>query len=144
MATWFGVFAWAINPAWMAWSAVSLPPSIRWAGAGMLIIACGLVLWTFRSLGKNLTDTVVTRQEHSLVTHGPYRWVRHPLYDSATLLFVAVSLMAANWFIFVTGVVALLLLIVRTRTEETKLVDRFGDGYRAYMERTGRFFPRWT
>jgi protein-S-isoprenylcysteine O-methyltransferase Ste14 len=103
-----------------------------------------LLLWTFRSLGKNLTDTVVTRQEHSLVTHGPYRWVRHPLYDSATLLFVAVSLMAANWFVFVTGVVVLLLLIVRTRTEEAKLVARFGDRYRAYMERTGRFIPRWT
>ena len=74
--------------------------------------------------------------------HGPYRWIRHPLYDSAALLTVAVSLIAANWFLFVTGVVLFGLLIIRTRTEEANLVARFGDSYRTYMERTGRFLPR--
>ena len=106
--------------------------------------ACGLLVWTFRCLGKNLTDTVVTRQEHTLVMQGPYRWVRHPFYDSAALLMVAISLIAANWFLFVTGVVGVLLLIIRTRIEERNLVARFGDGYRAYMEQTGRFLPRLT
>ena len=101
-----------------------------------------LVVWTFRCLGKNLTDTVVTRQEHTLVTRGPYRWVRHPFYDSAALLMVAISLIASNWFLFLTGVVAVSLLIIRTRTEEQKLVARFGDSYRLYMQQTGRFVPR--
>src|SRR6185369_16343518 len=121
---------------------VSLVPWMRWAGVVMLAPACGLMVWTFRSLGKNLTDTVVTRQEHTLVTHGPYRWVRHPLYDTAALFTVAMSLIAANWFLLATGVTALLLLIVRTRTEESKLLARFGDRYRDYMGRTGRFLPR--
>jgi protein-S-isoprenylcysteine O-methyltransferase Ste14 len=57
---------------------------------------------------------------------------------------VAVSLIAANWFLFVTGVVLVFLLIIRTRTEERNLVARFGDSYRAYMERTGRFLPKIT
>ena len=48
-----------------------------------MVTACGLLVWTFRCLGKNLTDTVVTRQEHTLVMQGPYRWVRHPFYDFA-------------------------------------------------------------
>ena len=108
----------------------------------MIAIACGLLVWTLRCLGKNLTDTVVTRQQHTLVMHGPYRWVRHPFYDSAALLAVAVSLIAANWFLFVTGVVLFCLFIIRTRTEEENLVARFGDSYRTYMERTGRFLPR--
>jgi protein-S-isoprenylcysteine O-methyltransferase Ste14 len=55
---------------------------------------------------------------------------------------VAVSLIATNWFLFVTGVVVLCLLVIRTRTEEENLVVRFGDSYRTYMERTGRFLPR--
>jgi protein-S-isoprenylcysteine O-methyltransferase Ste14 len=84
----------------------------------VIATACGLLVWTFRCLGKNLTDTVVTRHTHTLVIHGPYRWVRHPFYDSAALLMVAVSLIAANWFLFVTGVVVVFLLIIRTRTEE--------------------------
>jgi protein-S-isoprenylcysteine O-methyltransferase Ste14 len=105
-------------------------------------MACGLLVWTFRCLGKNLTDTVVTRQTHTLVRHGPYRWIRHPFYDSAALLTLAVSLIAANWFVFVTGLMAFGLLIIRTRKEEENLVARFGDAYQTYMQRTGRFLPR--
>ena len=108
----------------------------------MVVIGCGLLVWTFRSLGTNLTDTVVTRQKHTLVLVGPYRWIRHPLYTSAALLTVAISLIAANWFLCLTGVVVFCLLLVRTRIEEANLVARFGDSYRAYMQRTGRFLPR--
>jgi protein-S-isoprenylcysteine O-methyltransferase Ste14 len=98
----------------------------------------------FHSLGPNLTDTVVTRREHTLVTHGPYRWVRHPFYGVGFLGLLAVTLMTANWFIALTGAVVIALLVHRTRTEEVKLIERFGDEYRAYRERTGAFFPRWT
>ena len=144
LAFWLGVIAWMIDPRWMAWSSLSLPAWLRWTGVGVMATACGLLIWTVRCLGKNLTDTVVTRQEHTLVMQGPYRWVRHPFYDSAALLMVAISLIAANWFLFLTGVVGVLLLIIRTRIEERNLVARFGDGYRAYMEQTGRFLPRLT
>jgi protein-S-isoprenylcysteine O-methyltransferase Ste14 len=75
--------------------------------------------------------------------HGPYRWVRHPFYDCAALLVVAGSLTAANWFLFVNGIVVFSLLVIRTRTEEENLVARFGDSYRAYRERTGRFLPEF-
>jgi protein-S-isoprenylcysteine O-methyltransferase Ste14 len=142
IAFWLELIAWTVDPGWMAWSSVSLPASLRWTGVGLIAIACGLLVWTFRCLGKNLTDTVVTRQKHTLVIHGPYRWVRHPFYDSAALLALGVSLIAANWLFFVTGVVLFCLLIIRTRTEEENLLARFGDSYRAYMERTGRFLPR--
>ena len=102
----------------------------------------GLLLWTFHTLGPNLTDTVVTRKTHTLVTHGPYRWVRHPFYNSGALCILANSLLASNWFLLLTGMVALMLLVIRTRKEEENLLKRFGDDYRTYMERTGRFWPK--
>jgi len=139
---WLGVFAYMVDPSWMAWSSLTLPAWLRWMGAGLSALAVGLLLWTFSTLGKNLTDTVVTRKEHTLVTSGPYAYVRHPFYDSAALLVLASSLLAANWFLFAAGVLFFLLVIVRTRNEEAKLLDRFGDTYRAYMRRTGRFLPR--
>jgi protein-S-isoprenylcysteine O-methyltransferase Ste14 len=141
-AFWLGLIAWMIDPGWMAWSAWPLPIWLRWAGVGLVASGGALTLWTFRWLGKNLTDTVVTRQQHTLVVRGPYRWVRHPFYDAAVLLTVAMSVIAANWFLFVTGVAACGLLVARTRIEEHHLVARFGDSYRAYMDRTGRFLPR--
>ena len=139
---WLSMFAWMINPAWLAWSSLPLPIWLRWIGVPALLCGSSLLVWTFRALGTNLTDTVVTREKHTLVTHGPYFWIRHPLYSSAALVIVGMSLIASNWFLFVTGVVVLAILILRTRTEESNLVARFGDGYQQYMDRTGRFVPR--
>ena len=129
-------------PSSMVWSSVHLPEWSRWAGVGLGVVAGVLLLWTLQSLGKNLTDTVVTRRDHTLVTSGPYRWVRHPFYDAAALCTVANSLVAANWFVLLTGGLAVALLMARTRTEEEKLLARFGESYRIYTERTGRFLPR--
>ena len=142
MITMLGLIAFMIDPSWMAWSSVRLPEWLRWTGVGVGVIAGVLMVWTFRTLGKNLTDTVVTRKEHTLVTNGPYRWVRHPFYDAAALAIMANALTAASWFLFLSGGLALILIIVRTRTEEEHLLARFDDSYRAYMRRTGRFFPR--
>ena len=137
-----GLIAYLINPTCTAWAAVSLPIWLRWVGVGLALIAGLLLVWMFRTLGRNLTDTVVTRKEHTLVTTGPYRWVRHPLYTSAALMIPASSLLAANWFFFATGCLVFLLLAIRTRKEEENLIARFGDDYRNYMQRTGRFVPR--
>jgi protein-S-isoprenylcysteine O-methyltransferase Ste14 len=139
---WVALFAYMINPAWMAWSSIALPDSLRWVGVGVLIAGVALLAWTLLRLGTNLTDTVVTRQEHTLVTHGPYRWVRHPFYDAMALFIVAFALIAANWFILVTGAIVFLLLAIRSRTEEALLSSRFGESYRAYQKSTGRFVPR--
>ncbi len=137
-----GVIAYLVYPASMVWSSLPSPTWLRWMGVGVTVVAGSLWLWTFRRLGKNLTDTVVTRREHTLVTHGPYRWVRHPFYVSVALFVLGMSLIAANWFLFVTGGLVVCLLIIRTQTEEEKLLARFGDSYRAYMKRTGRFLPK--
>lgn len=130
-----------VNPARMAWSAVALPAWVRWIGVGMIAAAGALLFWTLHSLGMNLTDTVVTRKAHTLVVKGPYRWVRHPFYDTVALLLFAISLVAANWFMLVSGTVVFTLLAVRVPREEDRLVARFGDAYRGYMARTNRFLP---
>ena len=140
---WLGVIAYLINPSWMAWSSVPLPAWLRWTAVGVFAIGVGLLTWTLRGLGTNLTDTVVTRQSHTLVTHGPYRWVRHPFYVAMGLLMLAIALIAANWFVLLTGTAVFVLLAVRCRIEEEKLLIRFGEPYRAYRESTGRFVPRW-
>ena len=139
-----GVITYMVNPARMAWSSMPLPPWLRWTGVAIGAVAGCLLVWTLVNLGKNLTDTVVTRKAHTLVTVGPYRWVRHPFYDAVGLAVLANSLVAANWFLLATGALLVTMMVIRTRTEEKHLLARFGDSYRSYMERTGRFFPART
>ena len=134
--------AYAVNPANLAWSAVPLPRPVRWLGVALYILSTGLLLWTLRTLGPNLTDTVVTRRAHTLVTRGPYRWVRHPFYVCVALLAIGSTLAAASWFLGLLAVTFLSLIVMRTSIEEEKLVARFGDSYREYMRQTGRFWPK--
>ena len=140
-ALWAGALAFMISPASMAWASLPLPAWLRWTGAIIGAVTPLLLLWTLRSLGPNLTDTVVTRQAHTLVTRGPYRWVRHPFYDCMALFTLSLGLMAANGFVLAAGVVVFGLLAARSRTEEEKLLERFGEPYRAYRASTGRFVP---
>lgn len=137
-----GLIAFLIDPASMAWSSVPLPTWARWCGVALAGSAAALLIWTFHSLGPNLTDTVVTRRVHTLVTNGPYRWVRHPLYTSTAFMVLGNSLTAANWFLLAAGALVFAMMVVRTKREEAFLVARFGDSYREYMARTGRFLPR--
>ena len=58
------------------------------------------------------------------------------------MMILAITLLAANWFVLLFGIVVVSLLVLRTRKEEENLVARFGDSYRAYMAQTGRFVPR--
>jgi protein-S-isoprenylcysteine O-methyltransferase Ste14 len=137
-----GLFAYLINPRSMAWSSLPLPNWSRWCGVGIGALSAAFIIATVRSLGTNLTDTVVTRAQHTLVTTGPYRWIRHPFYVGFAGAVFANALTAANAFIGATGAIAVLLLVVRSRTEERKLLERFGDAYASYRSRTGAFIPR--
>ena len=139
---WLSPFVYLINPAWMAWSKIGLPEWARWVGV-VVGILCDLgIYWLFSSIGSGITPTSATRTEHKLVTSGPYRWVRHPLYTVGSSMFVAFGLMAANWFIALLGVLAFIGMAIRTPREEANLIEKFGDEYREYMKRTGRFLPR--
>jgi len=140
---WSATLAYMINPRWLGWSSLPLPTWARLAGAAIMVACLPLIYWVFSSLGKNVTPTVVTRREHTLVTHGPYRWVRHPLYTVAFTLFVGLTLLAANWFLLVVLLLGAVVLAQRTTIEEAQLVERFGDDYRRYMQATGRYLPRW-
>ncbi len=139
---WMSTFAYLLFPVSIQWASVPLPAWVRWTAATAGALCSLLMYWTLSSLGKNLTDTVVTRAAATLVTHGPYRWVRHPFYVTAALLMASVTVLSANWLIGVSSLLVLALLAVRTPKEEQMLIERFGQQYRDYMARTGRFIPR--
>jgi protein-S-isoprenylcysteine O-methyltransferase Ste14 len=139
---WLTILTYMIYPSAISWAYLPLPSWLHWLGVIGGITAVVLLIWMFRSLGMNITDTVVTRREHRLITAGPYRWIRHPLYTFGGFLFLCLSLVSSIWLIPLLAIPTSAILIRRTSIEERALQDRFGEEYHRYAARTGRFFPR--
>ena len=131
-----------VAPGWVGWSQLEIAPWLRFGGAGLGVAAIGLFVWMFKHLGANVTATAQTRPDAQLVTTGPYRWIRHPMYAFGLIWFLAIIVLTASWFMAITGTAGFSFLFIRCRREESNLIKKFGDEYRAYMGRTGRFFLR--
>jgi protein-S-isoprenylcysteine O-methyltransferase Ste14 len=137
------LFAYMINPSWLAWAQLALPLWLRWLGVAGAAICLPLAIWILRSIGQNISPSHATRQNHQLVTYGPYHWVRHPLYSMGLLLCISLTLLTALWPFAIGMLIPLAVLFWRIPLEEQRLIEQFGDEYRAYMQRTGRFLPKF-
>ena len=136
------MLAFLVHPPLIAWAQVNLPLGLRWAGVGLMAAMAPLLYWMFSTLGNNITPTVVIREEHQLITSGPYRYIRHPLYTFGTISFLGGVLATANLLMLAGAAAGLLAIFMRTPIEERKLIDKFGGEYQSYMERTGRYLPK--
>jgi protein-S-isoprenylcysteine O-methyltransferase Ste14 len=143
-ATFGSTAAWLWNPLWFAWAAFPTPDWVRWIGVAGFSLGIAWLIWMFISLGPNLTDTVVTRRNAQFVDRGPYRYVRNPMYSGILMIGLSLGLALGTWLLPLAATVMFAILARRTRTEEKYLIARFGDQYRTYMTRVGRFFPRLT
>jgi protein-S-isoprenylcysteine O-methyltransferase Ste14 len=135
--------AYMVNPNWMAWSSFGLPDAVRWIAAAVALSMLPALYWVLTTIGENISETTLTKSSHVLVVRGPYRWIRHPLYTASTIAFVALGVVAANWFIIAIAVLAgLLITTLVIPREEAHLTARFGEAYRHYTTTTGAVMPR--
>jgi protein-S-isoprenylcysteine O-methyltransferase Ste14 len=139
---WLPLLGYLLAPETVAWARVDLPDGLRLAALLVIAVDSALVLWMFRSLGLNITPVHEARERATLVTHGPYRWIRHPLYTFGFIFLLALAVLTGLWWLAACSVVFLAFLAWRTPREEARLIEIFGDAYREYMRHTGRFFPK--
>jgi protein-S-isoprenylcysteine O-methyltransferase Ste14 len=113
-----------------------------WLGLATMIEGSLLRRHCFRMLGSSFTGVVVVREDQTIVDRGAYRWVRHPSYTAAVLVFAGMAVALGNWISIVVMLIAIPpTYAYRVRVEERALVQTLGDPYRAYMQRTKRFIP---
>jgi protein-S-isoprenylcysteine O-methyltransferase Ste14 len=105
-------------------------------------------LWLFwrahADLGTNWSAVLELSRDHQLVQHGVYQRVRHPMYSAIFLFSAAQGMMLSNWLAGWGALLAFWLLYSeRVAREEQLMLDRFGDQYADFMQRTGRLTPSW-
>ena len=137
-----GTILYIINPNLMAWTSLPLPDWLRWAGVIIALLGFGLLQWSQNTLGESWSDSPRLMEGHQMVTSGPYQRIRHPIYTAFLLILGSTFLISASWFIGGCWILMMALDInVRIEREEDLMISRYGDQYRDYMARTGRFFP---
>lgn len=139
-----GALLYVVNPAWIRWSALPLPDWIRWFGVGLAGAGFVLLQWSQQSLGASWSSSPRMLKSQRLIRSGPYRWIRHPIYSAFLLILGSPLLISANWFIGGIWITLVILDVsARIRSEESLLLEHFGDEYRAYMQTTGQLLPRF-
>ena len=99
------------------------------------IVSVRVWSWTQVALGKEWSPQLQLREEHHLVTTGPYRRVRHPLYTAVFGYAAGLALVTANWFFAAFAVVAIAATVARVPKEEQMMIGEFGE---TIIERTCR------
>jgi len=137
------ILTYLARPELLAWAHLPLWPELRWAGVVLGLTSLVLLVWVHRVLDSNCSLTLVLREEHTLVTHGPYARIRHPMYAVWYLLHLAVFLITANGLIgFVLVGLYTVPVSLRMGEEDRMLSERFGQAHVDYRMRTGRLLPR--
>ena len=138
------LIAYLAVPDSLRWARLDLPGWVRAAAAIVGFALVPLNVWILRSIGSNISETVLTKPHHELVRRGPYARVRHPLYGAGLVLCLSLSLIAANWVLLgLTAVGGVWIRGVVVPREERELEKRFGVRYREYRRVTGALLPRF-
>ena len=121
-----------------------LPAWLGWIGTAVFAMAL-LLLWrSHADLGRNWSAILQIKQEHSLVTNGIYRHIRHPMYAAHLLWAIAQGLLLENWLAgWAFLVVFVPLYLIRAPKEEQMMLEQFDEQYSQYIIRTGGIIPHF-
>ena len=120
-----------------------LPPSIWpfWVGAALTLTGLLFTVWARVHLGRNWSGTVTIKQGHELITSGPYRIARHPIYSGLLLAFVGSALARAEWRGVVAVIFAFWAFWEKLHIEEQWMREQFGAAYDEYRRRVAALVP---
>ena len=151
----FASTVWIIYAAWLA----LLPeqfvgwdtwPLSRWVSnllgwVAVPFFSAGLCLFWYShyTIGRYWSMQIQLKEAHRLVTHGPYGYVRHPLYTALFLGYLGTLLALQSWMLAAWFPVFVASYVLFAREEENIMEGGFGEAYRAYRRQTGMFLPRW-
>ncbi len=119
---------------------LSMPGLFRVVGGVCLALGIGLFASGFLQLGSNLTPLPKPKKDATLVTTGPYRIVRHPIYSGGSLVALGWAFWVLSWLTLGYAIVLFAYLDFKSRREERWLVAKYLD-YREYQRRVHRLIP---
>jgi protein-S-isoprenylcysteine O-methyltransferase Ste14 len=154
-AIWLGWFvvvsAWIGQP-WLVGAKVTNPglallpallnPVSLALGLFLVVLGYAGTLWAYVVMGNAWRIGINATEMTVLVSRGPFRWIRHPIYAFQVVMLAGAALLLPTPISFATLATHYILVLIKARDEERHLCAIHGNSYRAYLSRTGRLFPR--
>ena len=123
----------------LPWPGIDDAPA-HWIGLGFGVVGLVLMILGFKALIDHRTTVLPNKTSTTLVTRGPYRWFRNPIYlGQALLLFAGAEITKSIWFVVAGLVFGVLVTVLQIVPEERHLEAQFGDAYLDYKVRTRRW-----
>jgi protein-S-isoprenylcysteine O-methyltransferase Ste14 len=126
---------------------VAMPRALEFALAIVTAAIAAVSVWlcaaAIRTLGKQWTYVARVVEGHKLITQGPYRIVRNPIYAGMFGMLVATGLAVGRWWVMLIAVILFWIgNSIRIRSEEKLLHETFGAEFEDYRRRVPAMFPR--
>jgi protein-S-isoprenylcysteine O-methyltransferase Ste14 len=110
-------------------------------GLALIVIGFTILLVAQVTLRRYYSSTLVIREDHQLITHGIYRFIRHPIYLGNIMFFIGVPVYVSSLYGLLIMSALIPIFLNRIRIEERMLTEEFGDAYRTYKEATSKLIP---
>jgi protein-S-isoprenylcysteine O-methyltransferase Ste14 len=119
-----------------------LTPLTLTSGITLIVLGYAATLWCYASMGDTWRIGVNRNEKTALVTRGPYRVIRHPIYGFQIVMLAGAALLLPTIFSLVIIVIHFICVQAKAADEESYLLSVHGETYRDYLNRTGRLFPK--
>jgi protein-S-isoprenylcysteine O-methyltransferase Ste14 len=144
VAAYFLMFNDQFSRGWLATRFAPASPSIGKFGVTVTVVGIALAIWARWHLGENWSATVTLKEGHELISSGPYRYIRHPIYSGMLVAFVGTALALGEYRALISICIVLVAFYTKAKKEERFLQQEFGEKFREHSRRTGMFLPRFT
>ena len=132
---------WPIPVPWLYRHFLAVTAETFWVGAAITLAGLLFCVWARVTLGRNWSRSVTIKQDHELITAGPYARVRHPIYTGLLTGFAGTAIALAQY----RGLLAFALIFAslwyKLRLEEKWMRGQFGDTYAEYARHTAALIP---
>lgn len=115
--------------------------TLQWPAAAAAMLGVAIAIWARVALGRNWSGSITLKENHELVTAGPYAAIRHPIYTALILLYLALLLLIVSPSAIIGFALVVWSCWVKLKQEEALMLRQFPDSYPAYMARTKRLVP---
>jgi protein-S-isoprenylcysteine O-methyltransferase Ste14 len=138
-----GLVLYLYSPSWWTWTFIPLGEWIQWLGIVIALVPIFFLIWVHQYLDKQWSIALEIQEDHKLITTGPYRYVRHPMYLGIFTYTMGLMMISLDALVILFFAFTIWVNYRRIPREEQMLIQKFGDEYLEYMKRSGRLLPRF-